>query len=456
MAKTGVSENDSTTLPHAKALDLKHKLRGCVNIILDADDFPLARLDEAITTLSALKDLKCKSTGSFPQEFHDLSIPPEFRCPISLELMSDPVILSTGLTYDRSSIQRWLNEGHRTCPQTQQVLSLSILTPNHLVHDMISHWCKENGVELPKPLGDIDEEVITDADRSHLNSLLKKLSMSISDQKSAAKELRLLTKRMPSFRILFNESSDVILQLLSPLSPGTAYIPPDLHEDLITTVLNLSIHDDNKKMFAENPMVIPLLIESLKFGTIQTRSNAAAAIFSLSALDSNKSTIGNSGAMKHLIELLEEGHPLAMKDSASAIFNLCLVHENKGRTVREGAVPVILNKIMDRVLVDELLVIMALLSSHPKAVEEMSDLGAVPLLLSIIRESTSESCKENCVAILYTICLTDRTKWKEMRQEEKSKGTLSELALCGTSRAKRKANGILQRLNRSPTLTHTA
>ncbi|KAF7817768.1 U-box domain-containing protein 9-like [Senna tora] len=321
---------------------------------------------------------------------------------------------------------------------------------------MISHWCKENGVDLPKPVRDIDEEVITDADRSHLNSLLNKLSMSISDQKEAAKELRLLTKRMPLFRILFRESSDLILKLLSPLTPGTASIHPDLHEDLITTVLNLSIHDDNKKMFAEIPLVIPLLIESLKCGTIQSRSNAAAAIFTLSALDSNKSNIGKSGAIKHLVALLEEGHTLAMKDAASAIFNLCLVHENKGRTVQEGAVLVILKKIMDGILVDELLAILALLSSHPKAVEEMSDLGAVPLLLDMIRKSTSERSKENCVAILHTICFNDRTKWKEIREEEKAKGTLAELAQCGTSRAKRKANGILERLNRSPTLTHTA
>lgn len=320
---------------------------------------------------------------------------------------------------------------------------------------MISQWCKENGVELPKPVRDSDE-VITDADKSHLNSLLNKLSMSISDQKEAAKELRLLTKRMPSFRIFFRESNDVILQLLSPLSPGTASTHPDLHEDLITIVLNLSIHDDNKKMFAENPMVIPLLIDALKSGTIQTRSNAAAAIFTLSALDSNKSIIGESGAIKHLVELLEEGHPLAMKDAASAIFNLCLVHENKGRTVREGAVRVILSKIMDHILVDELLAILALLSIHPKAVEEMGDLGAVPLLLGIIRESTSERSKENCVATLHTICFNDRTKWKEIREEEKANGTLSELARCGTSRAKRKANGILERLHRSPTLTHTA
>lgn len=358
-------------------------------------------------------------------------------------------------TYDRAFIQRWLNEGHRTCPQTQQVLSHSTLTPNYLVRDMILHWCMEHEIELPKP-ANVDE-VVTNADRSHLNSLLRKLSLSVSDQKEAAKELRLLTKRMPSIRTIVGESSDVIPQLLSPLSsPGAASTYPDLHEDLITTVLNLSIHDDNKKAFAEDPAVISMLIDALKCGTIQTKSNAAAAIFTLSALDSNKHIIGKSGAIKHLLELLDEGQPLAMKDAASAIFNLCLVHENKGRTVRDGAVRVILSKMMDHILVDELLAILALLSSHPKAIEEMGDLGGVPLLLGIIRESTSERSKENCVAILYTICFSDRTKLKEIRKDEKANGTLLKLAQCGTSRAKRKANGILERLNRSPCLTHTA
>ncbi|XP_061363370.1 U-box domain-containing protein 9-like [Gastrolobium bilobum] len=437
-----------------KALELKEKLRGLMKIIVEGDDYTVNAVDEAIAALSALKDFKYGK--SFSDKLDDFSFPPEFRCPISTQLMSDPVILSTGQTYDRPFIQRWLNEGHRTCPQTQQVLSHSILTPNYLVRDMIAHWCRKHGIEPPKPVQDANEAV-TDADKEHLNSLLQKLSLSLPDQKEAAKELRLLTKRMPSFRTLFGQqSSDVIPQLLSPLSPGTACIHPDLHEDLITTVLNLSIHDDNKKVFAEDPTVISLLIDALKSGTIQTRSNAAAAIFTLSALDSNKEIIGKSGAIKYLLDLLDEGQPMAMKDAASAIFNLCLVHENKGRTVQEGAVRVILNKIVDHILVDELLAILALLSSHPKAVEEMGDLGAVPFLLGILRESTSERSKENCVAILYTICYSDRTKWKEIREEEKANGTLSKLAQCGTSRAKRKANGILDRLRRSPSLTHTA
>ncbi|CAK8544844.1 unnamed protein product [Lathyrus sativus] len=443
------------------ASELKERLWKIVKTIVDSDDYTLQNADDAIAALSSLKDFKSRSnsnsnrTNSFDDKLDQFAPPAEFRCPISTQLMIDPVILCTGQTYDRPFIQRWLNEGNRTCPQTQQVLSHTILTPNYLVRDMIAQWCKDRGLELPHPTRDTDE-VVTNADRDRLNGLLHKLSLSVSDQKAAAKELRLLTKRTPSFRTLFKESGDVITQLLRPLSPGGACPHPDLQEDLITTVLNLSILDDNKKVFAEDPTLISLLIDALKWGTISTKSNAAAAIFTLSALDSNKLIIGKSGAIKHLLGLLEEGHTFAMKDAASAIYNLCLVHDNKERTVREGAVKVILNKIMNHILVDELLAILALLSSHPDAVEEMGNRNAVPFLMRNIRESTSERCKENCVAILYTICYSRRTKLKEIKEEEKANGTLSMLAQCGTSRAKRKANSILERLNRSQSLTHTA
>ncbi|XP_062098563.1 protein spotted leaf 11-like [Humulus lupulus] len=36
-------------------------------------------------------------------------IPNDFRCPISLELMKNLVIVSTGQTYERSCIQKWID-----------------------------------------------------------------------------------------------------------------------------------------------------------------------------------------------------------------------------------------------------------------------------------------------------------------------------------------------------------
>ncbi|MCD7458121.1 hypothetical protein HAX54_037248 [Datura stramonium] len=449
--------------PAAKVADeLKRELQRAVNSIVEDDDYSLEANDRAMQCLCALKDLKVKpNLNSNPFDIRTLSlslpIPPhEFVCPLSHQLMKDPVVLASGQTYDRPFIQKWLKDGHRTCPETKQVLSHSVLTPNHLVKKMISQWCQKHGIELPGPSVDEDLDIIINADRDRLNLLLETLSSSnVPEQKKAAKQVRVLTKQIPPLRTVFGECSDAVTKLLNPLLSGNVNDHPDLQEDLITAVLNISIHDSNKKLVAENPVVIPLLIESLKFGTLETRSNSAAALFTLSALDSNKHIIVKAGALKPLVDLLAEGQPLAMKDAASAIFNLSVVHENKGKAVSEGTIKVIMKKITDRILIDELLAILALLSSHHKAIEEMGELGAISCLLSIIKEDTSDRNKENCIAILYTLCYYDRTKLKEIWIDESTNGTISNLAQRGTSRAKRKANGILERLSRYVSLVHT-
>nr|VDD52127.1 unnamed protein product [Brassica oleracea] len=51
-----------------------------------------------------------------------ITVPSFFKCPISLDVMRSPVSLCTGVTYDRASIQRWLDGGNNTCPATMQVL----------------------------------------------------------------------------------------------------------------------------------------------------------------------------------------------------------------------------------------------------------------------------------------------------------------------------------------------
>ncbi|CAK9230359.1 unnamed protein product [Sphagnum troendelagicum] len=72
-----------------------------------------------------------------------VSVPTLFTCPISLELMNDPVTLSTGITYDRASIEKWLGDGHCTCPATNQVLVTQDLIPNHTLRRLIQDWCVE-------------------------------------------------------------------------------------------------------------------------------------------------------------------------------------------------------------------------------------------------------------------------------------------------------------------------
>ncbi|KAE8696259.1 putative disease resistance protein RGA3-like isoform X1 [Hibiscus syriacus] len=74
------------------------------------------------------------------EEAQMTTIPHLFRCPISLDLFSDPVTLSTGQTYDRSSIQEWFAYGNLTCPVTMQKLHDPSLVPNHNLRHLIQQW----------------------------------------------------------------------------------------------------------------------------------------------------------------------------------------------------------------------------------------------------------------------------------------------------------------------------
>lgn len=76
--------------------------------------------------------------------------PKEYCCPLSLELMADPVILASGQTFERVFVERWLEQGNLSCPVTKHVLSHKSLIPNFALRSSIATWCKGNGVPIPQ------------------------------------------------------------------------------------------------------------------------------------------------------------------------------------------------------------------------------------------------------------------------------------------------------------------
>ena len=65
--------------------------------------------------------------------------PPSFMCPISRELMDDPVMCTDGHSYDRKNIARWLTE-HDTSPATGAPLASTVLLPNIALRNAIEEW----------------------------------------------------------------------------------------------------------------------------------------------------------------------------------------------------------------------------------------------------------------------------------------------------------------------------
>ena len=65
--------------------------------------------------------------------------PDDFVCPITTEVMSDPVMAADGHAYERSAIERWLAT-KSTSPMTGGALEHSILVPNHMLRRQIRDW----------------------------------------------------------------------------------------------------------------------------------------------------------------------------------------------------------------------------------------------------------------------------------------------------------------------------
>ncbi|KAI3430705.1 hypothetical protein D9Q98_005294 [Chlorella vulgaris] len=71
--------------------------------------------------------------------------PSHFFCPISLQLMRDPVMMPTGQSYDRPCIERWLAAGNRSCPATGVTLKPPVaLVPNVALRGAIEEWSSKH------------------------------------------------------------------------------------------------------------------------------------------------------------------------------------------------------------------------------------------------------------------------------------------------------------------------
>lgn len=71
---------------------------------------------------------------------------PDYLCgKISFEIMKDPVITPSGITYDRKDIEEHLQRVGHFDPVTRHELKLNQLIPNLAMRDVISNYIEENG-----------------------------------------------------------------------------------------------------------------------------------------------------------------------------------------------------------------------------------------------------------------------------------------------------------------------
>ncbi|KEH31164.1 U-box domain-containing protein 8 isoform X2 [Medicago truncatula] len=295
------------------------------------------------------------------------NLPEHFKCPISLEIMSDPVILSSGHTFDRPSIQRWLDEGHRTCPITKLPLPDSpILIPNHALRSLISSYT------LLPPLHQIISQPETLISTLILNS-------SSSDSKiDSLRQLARLSKRDASFRRRLVDSGAVsaVLFCLDSSSSSSS------SEGAIDRVVNFLVGA----------------------ATSDCRALAATIITSLAVVEVNKATIGAfPGAIEALVMILRDGKGREKKEAATALYALCCFRDNRKRAVDCGAVPILLRNVESGL--ERGVEVIGVLAKCKEGREQLESYGGcAKILVSVLRNGSSRGIQYALLA-LTLVCL---------------------------------------------------
>jgi len=98
----------------------------------------LAQVLQESAALAARMAAKAEVAASGNAAAAAAARPDNFLCPITNEVMDDPVVAADGHTYEREAIETWFRR-RNTSPMTNQVIAPTLL-PNFLVRSMIASW----------------------------------------------------------------------------------------------------------------------------------------------------------------------------------------------------------------------------------------------------------------------------------------------------------------------------
>ncbi|KAH9298122.1 hypothetical protein KI387_029804, partial [Taxus chinensis] len=86
-------------------------------------------------------------SSSTPPVSQQEQVPLYFFCPLNKTIMEDPVDLETGITYEKSAIDKWFQNGNTTCPVNKCEVRSRHFIPNHNLRELIQEW-KDNNAKF--------------------------------------------------------------------------------------------------------------------------------------------------------------------------------------------------------------------------------------------------------------------------------------------------------------------
>ena len=110
------------------------------------------------------------NNNKFATNMGDVVVPDMFLCPITFEIMIEPMMTRDGFTFDKRAILPWVAQ-HHTCPLTRKPLNLCDIVRNRSLKGRIDSWCRLYGYPVMNYPEFEDEYEIPVAFQNVLNSI---------------------------------------------------------------------------------------------------------------------------------------------------------------------------------------------------------------------------------------------------------------------------------------------
>ncbi|XP_040379564.1 E3 ubiquitin-protein ligase PUB23-like [Oryza brachyantha] len=282
------------------------------------------------------------------EQQEQVEVPSYFLCPISLQIMRDPVTLPTGITYDRDGIERWLLAAS-TCPLTKQSVPADCdPTPNHTLRRLIQSWCAlhaDHGVELvPTPKPPVDRERVAE-----LVSRVQAATSSAAGLLDALRELKDVAAESDRNRKLLAAVPGAV-DILAAVVVASCQDAKATCDEALEVICSLQLSEQCLMGVVErNEELVDALVATLQRSNTTSRAHAALLLEAVTAvMPSNWLVSLPEEVFGEVVQLLREkvSNP-ATRAALHVLVGTTPWGRNRVKAVDAGAVPVLVDMLLD-------------------------------------------------------------------------------------------------------------
>ncbi|CAL5214569.1 unnamed protein product [Lathyrus oleraceus] len=343
-----------------------------------------------------------------------ITVPSLFRCPISLDVMKSPVSLCTGVTYDRSSIQRWLDNGNNTCPATMQILQTKDFIPNRTLQRLIQIWSDSVRDRVDSP----DSHLSGDSfdKRDQLLVALTDLESGSENRFESLEKIVRFAKDSEENSVFLAKTEGFVALLVGFLDnvDGGVERSVELLEQVVIALDLVLSKIENRESILKNQKEregesVDSLLLVLKQGSCESKIASVRVLKSIADDNESKLLIAEKeGLLSQLLNLITpEKDVNLIENSLSCLVAISTPKRNKAKLIHHGAVKVFSNLLPSNLSVSGTENVLKLLETVSSTKEGRSEICEAPSCVAAIANKVlkvSTVATEHAVTILWSVC----------------------------------------------------